>query len=353
MALLIGDIRIDVPAVQAALSGFSDLAMRLISRRYGGAGYAISEGLLDKALVAGDNRKRVVELDTEDHPVAGQLLGSEPAVLAEAAAKLVGHGYDAVDINFGCPVRKVMGKCRGGFLLGEPAVALEIVRRVRDAVPAGVPVTLKMRRGVEDDSASEDGFFTILDGAFAAGVAAVTVHGRTVRQLYEGRADRAFLARVKAHVGPRRTVIGSGDLWTGADAVEMLAGTGVDGVSLARGSIGNPWIFADFAARVAGRPVPPPPTPAEQAEVILEHCRLAEELYGPEKGERSMRKFLIRYAAHHPDPEGVKAAWLAARTPADRARVVAEWYRGRERPPQPAGSAGASPSRPSRVPADF
>jgi tRNA-dihydrouridine synthase len=122
-------------------------------------------------------------------------------------------------------------------------------------------------------------------------------------------------------------------------------------VSLARGSIGNPWIFADFAARVAGRPIPPPPTPTEQAEVILEHCRLAEELYGPEKGERSMRKFLIRYAAHHPDPEGVKAAWLAARTPADRARVVAEWYQGRERPPQPAATPPFLPQPASGQPA--
>src|SRR4051794_8990894 len=123
--LTIGHLRFPLPAVQAALSGYSDLAMRVMSRRFG-ASYAVSEGLLDKSLLAGENRKRVVGLNDEDHPVAGQLLGSEPEPLAAAACHLVEAGYDAIDINFGCPVRKVMGRCRGGFLLGEPETALAI-----------------------------------------------------------------------------------------------------------------------------------------------------------------------------------------------------------------------------------
>lgn len=324
--LAIGPMRFAVPAVQAALSGYSDLAMRVMSRRCG-APYAISEGLLDKALVAGNTRKRVIELSDEDHPVAGQLLGSEPAVLAEAARALVAAGYDAVDVNFGCPVRKVMGKCRGGYLLGEPETALEIVRRVRDAVPPHVPVTLKMRRGVEDGPAAEADFFAILDGAFAAGVAAITVHGRTVKQLYVGPAKWEFLAKVKAHAGAR-TIIGSGDLWNGADAVRMMRETGVDGVSLARGAIGNPWIFAEFAALSHGGPAPAAPTLAEQAEVLAEHYRLAEGLYGDERAERMMRKFALKYAARHPQPQAAGAALLAAKSADDRAEALRRWYYG-------------------------
>jgi nifR3 family TIM-barrel protein len=342
--LTIGPMRLGVPSVQAALSGYSDLAMRLISRR-AGASYAVSEGLLDKALIAGNHRKRAVALTDEDHPVAGQLLGSEPAPLAEAAGKLAEAGYDAVDVNFGCPVRKVRGKCRGGFLLGEPATALAIVRAVRAAVPAGVPVTLKMRRGIDDSAESEDRFFAILDGAFAEGVAAVTVHGRTVEQLYKGPSRWEFLARVKAHVGPGRTIIGSGDLWSAADAVEMIRRTGVDGVSLARGSIGNPWIFTEFAARWTGRPVPPPPGLEEQADTIEEHFRLAEAVYGdPEKAGRHMRKFVLRYAARHPEPERVKAELMTAAGAAARAEVFRRLYREYAGPDPGAAPAATAPA---------
>src|SRR6185369_8856136 len=133
-----------------------------------------------------------------------------------AAKRLVEAGFDVIDINFGCPVKKVLGRCRGGFHLSQPDIALEIVSRVREAVPAHMPVTLKMRRGIDDSQQSRDNFFLIFDGAFARGAAAVTVHGRTVEQRYVGPSRWEFLREVKQHA-PQRTVLGSGDLFTAQD----------------------------------------------------------------------------------------------------------------------------------------
>src|SRR5436309_7917185 len=147
-----------------------------------------------------------------------------------------------VDISFGCPVKKVLGWCRGGCLLSEPENALTIVKAVISSVSGRRPVTIKMRRGFDDSADSEHNFFSILDGAFALGVAAVTVHGRTVKQRYIGPSNWDFLARVKRHAGSH-TILGSGDLFTATAVRKMIDETGVDGVSVARGAIGNPFIF--------------------------------------------------------------------------------------------------------------
>src|SRR6187401_3222837 len=183
--LKIGSLEIGFPVVQAALSGYSDWPMRLLARRTG-ASYALCEVMLDQFLVTvKENRNRnrhFLHLSDEERPVGGQLMGAEPEQFAAGALKLVQAGFDVVDINFGCPVKKVLGRCRGGFHLSQPEVALEIVSRVREAVPPHVPVTVKMRRGIDDSSESREKFFEIFDGIFHLGAAAVTVHGRTVLQ---------------------------------------------------------------------------------------------------------------------------------------------------------------------------
>jgi tRNA-dihydrouridine synthase B len=323
----IGGVQLESPLVQAALSGYSDRAMRVLARRHGAA-YALGEVLLDRFVTeVGTNRRNLARLALadEEHPVGGQLMGANPDDFPPAARRLVAEGYDVIDINFGCPVKKVLGRCRGGYLLGVPDTALEIVARVRDAVPAHVPVTLKMRRGVDDSSESRDRFWQIFDGAFARGAAAVTVHGRTVRQNYVGPSDWGFLAEVKRHAGDR-TVLGSGDLFSPAACVAMLEQTGVDGVSIARGAIGNPWIFAHALALLAGRPVPPPPTIHAQREVLQEHWELAVELHGEDLAGRSMRKFAIKYARVHPEHLAVRNAFVAARTNADWQQVLGRFY---------------------------
>jgi nifR3 family TIM-barrel protein len=325
----IGSLELESPFVQAALSGYSDWPMRLLARRIG-ASYAVCEVMLDQFLVTvKDGRQRnrhFLHLSDEERPVGGQLMGAEPTQFAAGAKKLVQAGFDVIDINFGCPVKKVLGRCRGGFHLSQPEVALDIVRRTREAVPPEIPVTVKMRRGLDDSAESRDKFFTILDGALAAGVAAVTVHGRTVQQRYIGPSRWEFLAEVKRYVGPSKTILGSGDLFSPQDCLEMLRRTGIDGVSVARGAIGNPWIFEQCRALAAGQPLPAPPSLFEQRAMMLEHFRLAQELYGEEHAGPHMRKFGIKYAALHPQHLLVREAFTKVRNLDDWRAVLGQWY---------------------------
>ena len=323
----IGDVPIDFPVVQAALSGYSDWPMRVIARRLG-AGYTLGEVLLDRFIVQvsqGSKARRYIHTTNEEHPVGAQLMGAEPAEFAPAALKLAEAGFDVIDLNFGCPVKKVLGRCRGGFLLSTPDAALEIVGRVRDALPPHIPLTVKMRRGMDDSQASRDNFYAIFDGAFRLGAAAITVHGRTVRQRYDGPSNWDFLREVKQHAGAR-IVLGSGDLFTAQDCLRMLVETGVDGVTAARGAIGNPWIFRQARALAAGLPAEAP-TLAEQREVLLEHYRLAEATYGHNRTCGHMRKFGILGSRMHPQAQAVRADFVAVKTRDQWHAVVEQWYR--------------------------
>ena len=239
--LRLGSIELDFPVVQAALSGYSDWPMRVIAKRLG-ASYTLCEVMLDKFLNELKDRhrtRRFLWVSDDEHPVGGQLMGAVPEEFGPAAIKLVEAGFDVIDINFGCPVKKVLGRCRGGFLLSQPATALEIVSQVRDALPPHIPVTVKMRRALDDQPESRDKFFEIFDGAFARGAAAITVHGRTVAQRYNGPSNWDMLREIKQHAG-NRVVLGSGDLFTAEACLSMIEYTGVDGVTAARGAIGNP-----------------------------------------------------------------------------------------------------------------
>lgn len=309
--LRIGSLEIDMPAVQAALSGYSDLPMRRVARAHG-APFALNEVVLDAlVLVKGKAQRRVLDLPDDDHPVGGQLMGSQPEVFGQAAAEMVRAGYDTVDLNFGCPVNKVLGRCRGGFLLSEPETALGIVDRVLQAVAGDVPVTIKMRRGFDDTPESERAFFRILDGSFDRGIAAVTVHGRTVRQKYVGPSKWSFVRKVKAHCGDR-TVLGSGDLFTAQDVVRMLKETGVDGVTVARGCIGNPFVFDQVRDLLAGRE-PREPTLDDWRAALEHHAREAEAFYGSKRATAKIRSHAIQYAAHHPEPVRARDAFVAMR----------------------------------------
>lgn len=325
--LTIGSIPIGFPVVQAALSGYSDAPMRLISRRHG-ASYGVCEVMLDKFLVEVNQKraknKHFLCIYDEERPVGGQLMGAEPEQFAEGAKRLVDAGFDIIDINFGCPVKKVLGRCRGGFHLSQPEVALKIISLTRQAVPDHIPVTVKMRRGLDDSQQSRDNFFRILDGAFEIGIAGVTVHGRTVKQRYDGPSRWEFLREVKQHVGDR-VVLGSGDLFTAEDCINMITQTGVDGVTVARGSIGNPWIYQRARAIAYGKELPPSPTILQQGETIREHYQLAQDVYGDRCGAQ-MRKFGIKYSQRHPQPLEVREAFVKVSCQADWEEVLDRWY---------------------------
>lgn len=325
--LKIGNVDIGFPIVQAALSGYSDWPMRVIARRLG-APYTICEVMLDEFLVNLKERKRTshfLHISEEEHPVGGQLMGAEPEQFAAGALKLVAAGFDIIDINFGCPVKKVLGRCRGGFHLGQPDVALEIIQRTRDNVPAEIPVTVKMRRGIDDTAESRDHFYQILDGAFKIGIAAVTVHGRTVKQRYVGPSKWEFLKELKQHLG-ERLLLGSGDLFTPQDCLDMIAETGVDGVTVARGAIGNPWIFSQVKALAQGQPLPDPPSLFEQRDVLQEHYILAEQIYGEKRVGQLMRKFGIKYSILHPMHDQVRAGFVKVKHRADWEAVLEKFY---------------------------
>ena len=208
--------------------------------------------------------------------------------------------------------------------MSQPETALEIVSRTRAAVPDTIPVTLKMRRGLDDSAESRDRFFRILDGAFDRGVAAITVHGRTVEQKYVGPSNWDFLREVKEHAGSK-TILGSGDLFTAEACVEMFQATGVDGVSVARGAIGNPWIFSQVRALERGEAVPQPDL-AEQRRVLLMQCELSLEVCAVEQVLSTMRMFSIKFAKLHPETAAVRNAFAASRTLSEWQGVLSEWY---------------------------
>jgi len=313
--LNIGSIRLDVPFVQAAMSGYSDLPMRRLARRYG-APYTINEVVLDKLVVQrGRKHMQILQVPDDDHPVGGQLMGAGPDDFAPAAVAMAGAGYDVIDINFACPVRKVLARRRGGFLLSQPD----------DAIGSTHPVTVKMRRGTDNTQQAERNFFEIMDGAFEIGVSAVTLHGRTVVQRYASSSQWSFLAKVKRHVGDR-VILGSGDLFTADACVRMIHETGVDGVTIARGCIGNPWIFDECRALWRGDALPPPPSIGEQRTAIVDHWSDMVETYGDTHAAKVMRKFGIKYSEHHPLARQVRDAFIATRTPDDIHRLLDTWY---------------------------
>ncbi len=321
--LRIGPIRLDVPVVLAAMAGYTDLAYRLTCRELG-APFCATEMMLDRQmLLPGKLRRRLIHTDPADHPVAGQIIGNDPAVMAAAAGDLSSSGFDVVDVNLACPVRKVLARRRGGYLLTDPARAAEIVRAVTDALPGQTPLTVKLRMGF-DEASGRDAFWRIAEAAFDAGAAALCVHARTVAQRYTGRADWDFLAEVKRRF-PEKTILGSGDVTDAPAAAAMLRQTGVDGAAFARAAIGNPWIFRQFRDHVAGRPMRRPSL-GEQRAVMEKHFARAAGLYGRDRGCRHMAKFGIKYSRLHPTPTKVRAAFAAART-ADRwQRVLEEFY---------------------------
>jgi tRNA-dihydrouridine synthase len=207
--------------------------------------------------------------------------------------------------------------------MAHPDRGLDIVKAVLEAVPDR-PVTVKLRRAFRASDQAHDAFWKIAGGAFDAGVAAICVHARSVDQKYSGHADWGFLTKVKREF-PDRTIIGSGDIHTAADALRMMGETGVDGVAAARGAIGNPWIFQQARDIAAGRE-PRAPGIDEQRELISRHFRLACDLYGSKRGLRIIRNFGIYYARRHPHPAQVRAAVIKVKSERDWQEWMETFY---------------------------
>ena len=323
----VGPITLSEPFCQAGLAGYSDRAMRLAARRRG-CPYAVTEALLDVILLAGgQGLRKSIDINDEDHPVAGQLIGSDAETLAPAARILHEAGYDVIDLNVACPVKKIKNKARGGHMLKDVTRAVTVLRAVRDALPPGVPTTVSLRRSFDDSAESTDHFYEIVETAWSHGYSAVRVHGRTVEQKYTGRASWPALREVKQRY-PGRTILGSGDVFTAEDAVRMLRETGVDVVWIARGAIGNPWIFRHAAMIDAGADPAAiaPPTIHEQRDALAEHFAMAMQIHGEQLAGRRMRKMGIKYSRVHPLAPQVKSKFIAVRSLRDWTAVLDEFY---------------------------
>ena len=302
----------------APMAGVSDIAFRALCVEQG-ADLAYTEMVSAKGLsFANEKTRHLLDLAEGEQLVAVQLFGHEPEVMASQAAwveQQMGDSLAYLDINMGCPARKIVSKGDGSALMKDPELAADIVRAVARAVSH--PVTVKFRRGwAEGDETCVDFARRMED----AGAAAAAVHGRYSLQMYRGRADWGAIARVKQAVSI--PVVGNGDVRTGSDAVSLVGETGCDAVMIARGAQGNPWVFAQAKAALAGEPEPPALTVEERISMARRHARLLSQREG--RNIVRMRKHAMWYMAGLPGAASARAKINACATVEDFDRVFDE-----------------------------
>jgi tRNA-dihydrouridine synthase B len=321
--LKIGNLNLGVPFIQAPLSGYSDYAMRRLGLDFGVpltfSGVMLAKSAAHPKLL----RNPAFRPHDDEHPVGAQILGNEAATMAKAARALEGAGYDIVDLNFACPSPKVVRRQQGGYLLKEPETIMEIYNRVREKVTC--PVTMKLRTGFDSSRESYDNFRQIVAEASRQKVDALIIHGRTVVQKFTGDVDWNLIAEIK-HRFNGTAIIGSGDLFEPRSTIQRLKAAKIDGVLIARGAVGNPWIYQSLNAILSGLPEPDVPTLAEQSEVMQKHFGMVCRLYEPIKAIRYFRKFLIRYCRLHPRRKQAQKALLAAKNKSDFLIEMKRWY---------------------------
>lgn len=286
--LIIGSLQFERPFIMAPLAGISDKSMRSLCSQHG-ASLTFTEMVSAKGLWYGDRKSRKLLELADGETLAGyQLFGRDPEIVGSAVAELKDCGNLLFDLNCGCPVPKVVKNGEGSALLREPDVLGDVVSAM--VKNTDKPVTVKIRRGFTRD---EDIAVEIAKAAEAAGAAAITVHGRTREQFYEGRADWEAIARVKRSV--RIPVIGNGDVMSGADAMRMLEQTGADGVMIARGALGNPWIFEECTALWEGNDEYSAPSNNEKIARLIIHFQMIREDKGDRIAVREIRKHVGWY----------------------------------------------------------
>ena len=288
--LRIGNLSLADGAVLAPMAGVTDLPFRLLCHEQGSA-LAVTEMVSAKGfLCAPQNQQAIQNLLLhlpQEGPVALQLFGHEPEVMAEAAKRLSSRGFVAIDLNMGCPAPKITGGGDGSALLRDLPLASRIIAAVRKAT--ALPLTVKTRLGWDEKTPVAIPFARMAE---AEGADALTVHGRTRMQFYAGEADWVPIGEVKAAL--RIPVIGNGDIFSADDALQRLRETGCDAVMIGRGSMGNPWIFRQIEASLRGESVPPP-TPEERVQTALRHARMLCAWKGEPVAIREMRKHAAWY----------------------------------------------------------
>ena len=301
MTLAIGPIALDAPVILAPMSGITDMPFRRLVKRQG-AGLVVSEMIASQAMIRENRQSLMMAANSpEEFPMAVQLAGCEPEVMAEAAKLNADRGAAIIDINMGCPAKKVVNGYAGSALMREECLAAKLIEATVKAV--SLPVTLKMRTGWDDQNRNAPRLAAIAE---AAGVQMITIHGRTRCQFYEGKADWGFVRAVKEAV--EIPVIVNGDIVTVEQAKAALDAAGADGVMIGRGAYGRPWFLRQVIAYLRDGTLLPAPSRAEQGAILLEHYDDMLAFHGRYYGVRIARKHLAWYVTGMPQAAAFRRA---------------------------------------------